>query len=188
MNDGVLQQVGTPSEVYLHPANLFVAQFVGSPVMNILPAEVARRGRRDGGVVRRRRRPSSSRATSAARLDAALPAGHELVLGVRPEAVQVAREAGEGLRPVEAQFIEPLGAYDIVDLKVGERYLKARTAERLRRARRATAVWARLDAPQVHFFDATSGRRRWTSGSAMAEIGLHGVSQAVRRPAPPSTT
>ena len=46
MNDGVLQQVGSPSEVYLHPANLFVAQFVGSPVMNILPAEVRARGAR----------------------------------------------------------------------------------------------------------------------------------------------
>ena len=44
MNDGVLQQVGTPSEVYLHPANLFVAQFVGSPVMNIMPAEVGAEG------------------------------------------------------------------------------------------------------------------------------------------------
>ena len=54
MNDGVLQQVGTPSEVYLHPANLFVAQFVGSPVMNIVPVDGG--GRRGGGIGRRRRR------------------------------------------------------------------------------------------------------------------------------------
>ncbi len=54
MNDGVLQQVGTPSEVYLHPANLFVAQFVGRPVMNVVPVEVG--GRRGRGVGRRRRR------------------------------------------------------------------------------------------------------------------------------------
>ena len=69
MNDGVLQQVGTPSEVYLHPANLFVAQFVGSPVMNILPAR-CERGRRDrcpfgGGAgasaFRRARRRGSTR-------------------------------------------------------------------------------------------------------------------------------
>lgn len=38
MNEGVLQQVGSPSEIYLHPSNLFVAQFVGSPVMNVAPA------------------------------------------------------------------------------------------------------------------------------------------------------
>ena len=156
MNDGVLQQVGTPSEVYLHPANLFVAQFVGRPVMNIMPARGPRRG---GGTAvsiggghgvrlpgRARRRGWRRRCRP----------GTTLVVGVRPEAVKVAREAGEGLRPVEAQFIEPLGAYDIVDLKVGERFLKARTAERLRRAP-GDAVWARLDAAQVHFFDATTG-------------------------------
>src|SRR5204862_2069070 len=44
MNDGVLQQVGTPTEVYSHPANLFVAQFVGSPVMNVAPAVLASEG------------------------------------------------------------------------------------------------------------------------------------------------
>ena len=54
MNDGVLQQVGSPSEVYLHPVNLFVAQFVGSPVMNIMPAGDPGRGRRDGRFVRER--------------------------------------------------------------------------------------------------------------------------------------
>ena len=60
MNDGVLQQVGSPSEVYLHPANLFVAQFVGSPVMNVLPAEIAV-GRRAGGGGRWTGRRSSCR-------------------------------------------------------------------------------------------------------------------------------
>src|SRR6185436_17144291 len=44
MNEGVLQQVGSPSEVYRDPANLFVAQFVGSPVMNISRARVAANG------------------------------------------------------------------------------------------------------------------------------------------------
>src|SRR3954447_19223557 len=44
MNDGVLQQVGTPDDVYHRPANLFVAQFVGSPIMNIAPAALATDG------------------------------------------------------------------------------------------------------------------------------------------------
>jgi multiple sugar transport system ATP-binding protein len=57
---------------------------------------------------------------------------------------------------MEAHFIEPLGAYDIVDLRIGERYLKARTASGFVR-RRGDRVWARLDPPQVHFFDATTG-------------------------------
>jgi multiple sugar transport system ATP-binding protein len=155
MNDGVLQQVGTPSEVYLNPVNLFVAQFVGSPVMNILPAQLHDDGGRTsvsfgGGPTFGF--PDDLRS----RLDAALPAGHEFVVGVRPEGVQVAREAGEGRREVEAQYIEPLGAYDIVDLKIGDRYLKARTPSGFVGAP-GEAVWAGLDTPQVHFFDATTG-------------------------------
>ena len=138
MNDGVLQQVGTPSEVYLHPVNLFVAQFVGSPVMNIMPAEIRAEGGRD-----RRCRSAAGQAfgfpgdlAAAARRGAAGGA-RAGASGVRPEAVKVAREAGPGLRPVEAQFIEPLGAYDIVDLKVGERLPQGAHPERLRARRRA---------------------------------------------------
>ncbi len=155
MNDGVLQQVGTPSEVYLNPVNLFVAQFVGSPVMNILPAQIAEEGGQTAvsfGGGHAFGFPGDLRS----RLDAALPKGHELVVGVRPEGVQVAREAGAGRREVEARFIEPLGAYDIVDLKIGERYLKARTPSGFVGAP-GEAVWAGLDTPQVHFFDATTG-------------------------------
>jgi multiple sugar transport system ATP-binding protein len=155
MNDGVLQQVGTPAEVYLHPVNLFVAQFVGSPVMNVVPLEIAGGEAAtsvgvDGG------HSFEFPAGLRARIGAALPAGHDLVMGVRPEAVLVAREEAPGSRPLEAHFIEPLGAYDIVDLKLGERYLKARTASGFVRSR-GDRVWARLDAPQVHFFDATTG-------------------------------
>ena len=97
------------------------------------------------------------------------------MLGVRPEGVRLAREAAAGLRPMEAHLIEPLGAYDIVDLKLGERYLKARTASGFVRAPGDT-VWAGLDAAQVHFFDAAT--RRVAEGRArMAEIGLEGVSK-----------
>src|SRR5262249_43454436 len=50
MNDGVLQQVGTPDDVYHRPTNLFVAQFVGSPVMNIAPAVLATDGNATWGA------------------------------------------------------------------------------------------------------------------------------------------
>ena len=51
MNEGVLQQVGSPTEVYRHPANLFVAQFIGSPVMNIAPATMRAENGRTGLVL-----------------------------------------------------------------------------------------------------------------------------------------
>ena len=154
MHDGVLQQVGPPSEVYLRPANLFVAQFVGSPVMNTLPVTVAI------GAGLPELRVEAERfalpASAAAGL-AALPTGRELVLGIRPEGVRLAREEAPGMREMEAHQIEPLGAYDIVDLAVGERYLKARTPSGFVRGR-GERVWAALDAGQVHFFDAASGQ------------------------------
>ena len=68
----------------------------------------------------------------------------------------VAREAADGYLPVEAHIIEPLGAYDIVDLKVGAQMLRARTASGFV-GKPGDAVWARLDPAQAHFFDTKSG-------------------------------
>jgi multiple sugar transport system ATP-binding protein len=153
MNDGILQQVGPPSEVYLQPANLFVAQFVGSPVMNVLPADLAVEAGQPSVVLAGERFALPEAAGAAL---AGVPTGRDLVLGVRPEGVRLSREAGEGMLPMEAHLIEPLGAYDIVDLKLGDRYLKARTASGFVDAPGNT-VWAGLDPGQVHFFDAASG-------------------------------
>ena len=92
MNDGVLQQVGTPDEVYHHPANLFVAQFVGSPVMNIAAGGVGNGRRRDAG--RAGRRPPSASTSQSDWPDVSpesLPRRTGLTLGVRPEGVLVAR-------------------------------------------------------------------------------------------------
>ena len=151
MNDGILQQVGSPSEVYLRPANLFVAQFVGSPVMNILPATLGTEAGATTALL-----PGGHGFAFPDALAAAVPAGREIVLGIRPEGVQLAREQAEGAHEMEAHLIEPLGAYDIVDLRLGERFLKARTPSGFVRAP-GDRVWARLDPPQIHFFDAASG-------------------------------
>jgi multiple sugar transport system ATP-binding protein len=152
MNDGVLQQVGTPTEVYGHPANLFVAQFIGSPVMNIAKATIAANG------------AHTKVAIGDIEADAVFdfPQGlarqleqkqdtHEVMVGVRPEGVLVQLQAGDGYVPVEAHLIEPLGAYDIVDLRLGKRLLRARTASGYVK-RAGDTVWARLDPAQTHFF------------------------------------
>ena len=72
-------------------------------------------------------------------------------LGVRPEGVLVAPRARPGYVPMEAHIIEPLGAYDIVDLKFGRQILRARTPSGFV-AGPATMVWAKLDEAQTHFF------------------------------------
>ncbi len=154
MHDGVLQQVGTPDDVYLYPANLFVAQFVGSPVMNIADIEV----RSGNGATRIEPHGSGVGFEFPAELGNMLAAAGDggLKLGVRPEGIQVAHEQTTGFQQVEAHLIEPLGAYDIVDLKVGDQFLRARTASGFVN-RPGDQVWARLDEEQTHFFDANSG-------------------------------
>jgi len=81
---------------------------------------------------------------------------NELSIGVRPEGVLVARQPTDGYIPVEAHIIEPLGPYDIVDLKVGKQLLRARTASGYVE-KAGDAVWARLDEKQTHFFSTRTG-------------------------------
>jgi multiple sugar transport system ATP-binding protein len=156
MHDGVLQQVGTPTEVYAHPANLFVAQFIGSPVMNVFPARLRVEGQRAEVVLGEGDAAFDFPGELFARISAATGNGDAVSVGIRPEGVLTAGEATPGHVPVEAHIIEPLGAYDIVDLKIGARLLRARTHSGFVK-RVGDTVWARLDPAQTHFFDAGSG-------------------------------
>jgi len=80
----------------------------------------------------------------------------DVAVGVRPEGVLVAREATDSYIPVEAHIIEPLGPYDIVDLKFGKQLLRSRTASGYVE-RAGEVVWARLDEKQTHFFNTRTG-------------------------------
>jgi multiple sugar transport system ATP-binding protein len=155
MHEGVLQQVGSPNEVYSYPANLFVAQFVGSPVMNVAEASVAA----DGGSAKITMQGAAEGfgfpGELLSRLDGKA-AGRGLTLGIRPEGVLVRHEAADGFLPVVAQLIEPLGSYDIVDLKIGSQMLRARTRSGFVR-QPGGRVFARIDPAQAHFFDTASG-------------------------------
>jgi multiple sugar transport system ATP-binding protein len=155
MHEGVLQQVGTPEDVYAHPQNLFVAQFVGSPVMNISQAKVSE----EGGAVRVHLDPSDPGFEFPRELLAKLNghASEGLSLGIRPEGLLVSREAKKGYVPLEAGIIEPLGSHDIVDLKVGEGMIKARTPAGFV-PKVGEKVHTRIDPTQAHFFDTGSGK------------------------------
>jgi multiple sugar transport system ATP-binding protein len=156
MNEGVLQQVGTPTEVYQHPANLFVAQFIGSPIMNVVNGTV-RPGESHTQVIL-----GDGDATLAfpRSLHPMVVENHhaedDLAVGIRPEGVLVARSSTRGYVPVEAHIIEPLGPFDIVDLKFGKQLLRARTPSGYV-DKAGDVVWARLDESQTHFFSTRTG-------------------------------
>ncbi|MCZ8547024.1 ABC transporter ATP-binding protein [Mesorhizobium qingshengii] len=155
MHEGVLQQVGSPDEVYSRPANLFVAQFVGSPVMNVADAAVAETASSVsvtlGGAAAGFEFPQAL----LSKLNG--HAGDQLALGIRPEGVLIRHDAAKGFLPVETQIVEPLGSFDIVDLKVGSKMLRARTKSGFVSGP-GERVFARIDPAQAHFFDTASGK------------------------------
>jgi glycerol transport system ATP-binding protein len=114
MHDGRVVQSGTPAELFDKPAHTFVGYFIGSPGMNIVPAEV--RGREawiDGHVIALRRNYSG------------LPAGARIEIGVRPEFVDVAPPA-PGLLSANIERIDDLGRIRFARVRIGEAKFAAR--------------------------------------------------------------
>lgn len=102
LKDGLLQQVGTPDEMYQHPANEFVAGFIGSPAMNLRKFKIEG----DEAVLAGARLPISA-ATKAALVDGD---GGMLTIGFRPEDLELAPEGGPGTLPVVVDITEELGS------------------------------------------------------------------------------
>ncbi len=148
MHDGLLQQIGAPDEVYLRPANLFVAQFVGSPVMNVSSVEITSDGVTLGGA-------SDAFAVGREPL-AGVKAGQSVSLGIRPEGVTLAHGKTPGHLAAKVTNIEPLGSHDIVDVRIGDTTLRARTDSGFASSE-GQVVWVGIDPAQAHFFDRASG-------------------------------
>ena len=156
MHAGVLQQVGTPEEVYANPVNLFVAQFVGSPVMNV--ADVAVSGGADTALVTVFGAGAGFPFPPGLidRLQAARAAGKPLSLGIRPEAIDLRLTSEAGFIPAEAHIVEPLGSHDIIDVRIGAGMMRVRTRSGLVPGP-GTRVWLRADPGRAHFFDKLTG-------------------------------
>jgi sn-glycerol 3-phosphate transport system ATP-binding protein/multiple sugar transport system ATP-binding protein len=127
MNRGLLQQVGTPLEVYNRPATLFVAGFIGSPPMRLIDCRIA-----DDPELALVDQSSEFRlAIDAALRDRVRASGAaRLVLGVRPEEVLIDSTQPDLEAVVQAR--EPLGDETIYDLQVGEQMLQTRQPPSLR--------------------------------------------------------
>jgi sn-glycerol 3-phosphate transport system ATP-binding protein len=110
LNQGELQQLGTPQEVYEHPANLFVAGFIGSPAMNLAPATISDGQVRLGGY-----------ALASAPVNA-----KEVIVGIRPESLRITSESEPGI-PVTVDFHEPLGSHVLVHTLLGDATLPGLT-------------------------------------------------------------
>lgn len=114
MHDGRVVQSGTPAELFDKPAHTFVGYFIGSPGMNILPAEVrGREARIDGHVIALNRSYDN------------IPAGAKIEIGVRPEFVE-AVAPGPGLLTARIERIDDLGRIRFARTRLGDAKLAAR--------------------------------------------------------------
>jgi len=157
MNAGVLQQVGSPDEVYNKPANMFVAGFIGSPPMNFLDGTITEGGFVDFGEFRLKLLPDQFEVLGELGY-----VGREVIFGIRPEDVYDAMFAqvkvpGENLVRAVVEIVENLGGERIVHLRVGGLVFvgKFPSESRVREGQEVDVVF---DMKKVHIFDKTTGK------------------------------
>jgi multiple sugar transport system ATP-binding protein len=115
LRGGVIEQVGTPDEVYNTPANVFVAGFIGAPAMNFVRGRVA-----DGRAI-----CADGVSFDLSQVRGARAAGAEVILGLRPEHIRAGSGAGVDFTAT-VQVVEPLGADTLVHFSIGDAVLTAR--------------------------------------------------------------
>src|SRR5262252_1309643 len=150
MHDGRVEQIGTPLELYDRPGNLFVAQFIGSPAMNVIEGTV----RRNGGA-------SHVEAAGGIRWPlAAVSAadGQRVAYGIRPEHLDLAGSGGERSVPGEIIVVEPTGAETELLVKVGDAQIVLVTHGRPV-VNPGDRIGLAMDPTMAHVFDKETGQR-----------------------------
>ena len=161
MHDGIIEQIGTPLDLYDRPDNLFVAQFIGSPSMNVLAGTLLMRT--DGGTGTN----TNTNTNASAEVEAAgtfwpVPSqatgkqGQSVHYGIRPGDIHLA-PTGQGIA-AKVIVVEPTGAETELLLQVGDAQIVAVIHGRTG-ARPDDTVYLVIDADKAHVFDTASGKR-----------------------------
>ncbi len=150
MHDGRIEQIGTPLELYDHPDNLFVAQFIGSPAMNVLNGKVGRTG---GSRTSKPRAGSGGRCSPVPAAD-----GQAVAYGIRPSDLALAGAGADGAVPAEIVVVEPTGAETELLIQAGEAQIILVTHGRPD-VNPGDRIGLAIDPAKVHVFDQASGAR-----------------------------
>ena len=140
MKRGRLQQFDTPLNIYNHPANRFVAEFVGSPSMNFVDGKIE----------------NETFVSESIKIPVTRQNTDQITIGIRPEHIRVSTEAQNGAIPATVYVTELMGNETFVFLSVGSNKLIARAAADFR-ADVESPVWLRIDAEKAHYFDRQTG-------------------------------
>ncbi len=162
---GKIQQLGTPADIYNHPANLFVAGFVGNPSMNCIPSDISAANSELRLTLASNGGSDNSIAIQDEKLTKALNdtnPDRDVVFGVHPEDVIVSHQSISNAFQAEVYSVEPLGAETIVEVTIGtdaagsHTILKACTAPNFE-AEIGQHLYVTFVADRMHFFDKTTG-------------------------------
>ena len=150
MRDGVIQQLGTPDEIYNDPANMFVAGFIGSPAMNLIGGSI-----RNGMFL-------TSDGTPLVAVDSV--DRDTIVLGARADDIDIAEPGGADL-DVTIYSFENTGENTLLTVQLGQQRVIAR-GERHLRKEQGDVIGIRLDPAHIYLFDSDTGVRLKDHGDA----------------------
>ena len=140
MSEGEIQQLGTPTEIYDQPANMFVAGFIGSPSMNLVPGEIERGTFRGEQIV----------------IEGVKGPEGGVVMGFRAEDVEVVKDVAE--LSAQVYSMELLGDATQVNVRCGEALVSGKAGKDFRTSI-GDPIGFRILPEHCHFFDAKDGKR-----------------------------
>ncbi|MBA1155969.1 ABC transporter ATP-binding protein [Microvirga mediterraneensis] len=149
MKDGVIQQQGSPYEIYHNPANLFVAEFIGDPRINLFDGVLSRSG--------------SERVMRFEDSVISVPAGLQrgdgpVTFAIRPENITIVERQGPFSLPAEVDIVQPTGSQTIISLSVKGHRVTA-LIPRFETSLPKKNIWIEFPADQLTFFDKGTGNR-----------------------------
>jgi ABC-type sugar transport system ATPase subunit len=147
MRDGLIEQVASPHEIFARPANLFVAGFIGTPQMNLLPANLIERTAEgiNFEIGTQKVLLPIDGATGSLR------AGDQATIGLRPRAFEPVQEASSDTLSASVDIIEPMGAETLLHLTLGDQELRV-VVDRTLRPPIGDTLHLRCRPSQLHLF------------------------------------
>lgn len=154
INEGHVIQIGSPYEIYHQPANLFVADFVGSPAMNFLPALYSENGCIDVGPNLMKIQLSKEKIEKCRQT----LTSQEIIIGIRPEDITISLEKNEQSFLAQVELIEPLGVSQILQLKLNFLSIRVRSEKNVNIALNSS-VYFTIKETKIHVFDKKTEKR-----------------------------
>jgi multiple sugar transport system ATP-binding protein len=148
MRDGLIEQVGTPHDVFARPANVFVASFIGTPQMNLIEAELKQFASGKADIALASGSLSLPVDISVQRLKPG-----KITIGIRPRAFAPTDAASQDTIAAQAELIEPMGAETLIHARMASGGDIRVVVPRSNRVRIGEALNLRADPRQTHVFD-----------------------------------